>query len=345
MPEASAADFANAAAIVVQTALKLRSGEHLVVVADAESDAIGQALKRAGEAAMSEVTLTRLDLLRSASSDPLGSRPHKVLPEGLRKPLESAQASCFVANGPHHELPMREQMLHLVASHKIRHVHMPGTTTRAFVHGNRLGYDKVASWGHGVLKRLEFSQRLETSSAAGTKLTVALGPEARWVEHLGEVAPGRSVTFPAGAIYAVPARVDGTFVANAAVGEFFGARAGLLLQTPIRFQIEGGRVTSLSAPQAPDVERDIRAMLAFAPNSERIGLVALGVNVGIGEPTGDASVDQNLPGLHLVIGDPGGRETGAPWTARTSFAACQAGSRVLVEGAIAIDNGKIVSVL
>ena len=47
-------------------------------------------------------------------------------------------------------------------------------------------------------------------------------------------------------------------------------------------------------------------MLRFAPNSDRVGLVAIGVNEGVDTPTGEAVVDQNLPGLHLFIGDPAG---------------------------------------
>jgi hypothetical protein len=71
--------------------------------------------------------------------------------------------------------------------------------------------------------------------------------------------------------------------------------------------------------------------------------VSVGVNAGIAAPTGEALVDQNLPGLHLAVGDPAARVTGATYSAPTCFAACQAQSTVVVDGAIAIDRGKLLS--
>jgi leucyl aminopeptidase (aminopeptidase T) len=152
------------------------------------------------------------------------------------------------------------------------------------------------------------------------------------------------VAFPCGALYAAPSSVSGTFVANASVGEFFGERAGLLLRTPVRFTIADGRVTHVEAADAPDLERDLRGTLMLAPNSDRVGLIAIGVNVGIEAPTGEATVDQNLPGLHLIVGDPSGRDTGVSWSARTAFPACGVGGRVTVDGTPVIEEGRIVSV-
>jgi leucyl aminopeptidase (aminopeptidase T) len=70
--------------------------------------------------------------------------------------------------------------------------------------------------------------------------------------------------------------------------------------------------------------------------------VCIGVNPGIEAPTGDALVDQNVPGLHIGIGDPAARATGATWSAPTCFAACQAAARVLVDGDLVVDSGRVV---
>lgn len=85
-------------------------------------------------------------------------------------------------------------------------------------------------------------------------------------------------------------------------------------------------------------------MLSVAPNSDRVGLAAIGVNVGVEAPSGEASVDQTMPGLHLILGDPAGKIPALSWSARTSFVACQSGCRVSIDGSLAIENGKIVSV-
>jgi leucyl aminopeptidase (aminopeptidase T) len=344
MPESvSPADLSRAALVLVSSALHVKQDERFVVVCDAESQAIGAALAAAGESAGALVTVARLDQLPSADSQKAGDRPHKVLPDALRRALLAAQASVFVASQPHQELGMREQLLHIVSACNVRHAQLPALTQRAFAAGMRLDYDKVETWGRGVARLLELARAVDADSAAGTKLRAVFPPDARWNAQLGTITPGRFALFPAGALLAPPESVEGVFVANASLGEFFGAREGLLLERPVKLTIQGGRVTRVEAPHSPALLRDLETMLAVAPNSDRVGLVAIGANVGIGAPTGDANVDVNLPSLHLIIGDPAGRANVA-WTARTSFAACSAGTRVAVDGSVAMADGKIISV-
>jgi leucyl aminopeptidase (aminopeptidase T) len=114
------------------------------------------------------------------------------------------------------------------------------------------------------------------------------------------------------------------------------------LERPVRFVIEDSRVVNVEALKSPGLAAEIVRMLTFSPSSDRVGIVAVGVNLGITAPTGEALVDQNLPGLHLAIGDPAARVTGATYSAPTSFAACQADSTVLVDEAIAIQRGKLL---
>ena len=341
MPDVTAADLAHASEVLLRTAIRLKPSERFVVVSDSESAPVGDALAQLAGTIGGHVTHARLDLLRSVSTGHSGERPHKVLPDLVRRAMLAAQASAFVASAPHAELSMREQLLHIVGACGVRHGHMPGITQRAFARGMQLDYDRVVAWGRALSRRLEYSHVIETDSQAGTQLRLTFSPDHRWVPRLGTLSPGKWVNFPAGAIYASPQSADGVLVANASLGEFFGAREGLLLRNPVRFTIEAGRVVKVEA-QSPALQADIEHMLRFAPNSDRVGLVAIGVNEGVETATGEAVVDQNLPGLHLFIGDPAGRATGVTWSARTSFAACQAGSSVSIDGTLSVDNGRIV---
>ena len=341
MSDVSDAELSHASEVLLHSALKVRENERFVVVADGETAALGEAIARAGTRAGAIVTHARLDQLKSVSTGHTGDRPHKVLPDLVRRAMLAAQTSVFVATAPYQELSMREQLLHIVGACGVRHAHLPGITTRAFAAGLRLDYDQVAAWGRAMFRRLEFTQHVHATSEAGTDLELTFGADPRWVPRLGSLAPGKWVNFPAGAIYASPESANGVLVANASLGEFFGAREGLLLHKPVVFTFENGRVVKVEAPLSPELENDVRQMLAFAPNSDRVGLVAIGVNDGIDVATGEAVVDQNLPGLHLFIGDPSGRATGVRWSARTSFAACQSSSTVEIDGSIAIDRGRV----
>jgi leucyl aminopeptidase (aminopeptidase T) len=333
-------DLRRAADVLVTTGLRLLEGERFVVVGDAESQPMLSALEVAARATGADVVPLRLDQLRSFSTNHSGDRPHKVLPDGVRRAMLSAQASAFVASAPHAESSMREQLLHVAAACKGRHAHMPGISPLAFATGLLDDFGRLGQRGRALLHRLEVAREISCESAAGTKLVLRISRSRRWLAWLGAVEAGESVVLPAGSIATSPDTISGRFVATASLGEYFGAREGRLT-APVTLDIVDGRVMNILAPGAPSLARDLETMLHVAPNSDRVGLVVLGVNEAIGGPTGDAAVDQNLPGLHLVIGDPLGKLTGATWSARTAFAACQAESSVRVDGALVADGGRL----
>jgi len=330
-------ELQRAASMLVRSCLQVTSGERLALVGDAESVAIVAALEKAGRDAGADVNVLRIDQLRSYSTNHTGERPHKVLPDGVRRTMLNAEASVFLATGPHSETSMREQLLHIVGACKVRHVHMPGITPLAFANGLSCDFAKLRELGSSIATRLESAREITSESADGTKLVVRGGR--RWVARLGNVGTGQSVTLPAGSIFTSPESVSGKLVATS-IGEFFGAREGLL-RDPVVFDVVEGVVMNVTSPSNPDLVRDIENMLHVAPQSDRVGLVVIGVNDAVGAPTGDVSVDQNRPGLHLVFGDPQGKLTGASWSARTSFAACQAMGSVRIDGALIADGGKL----
>jgi leucyl aminopeptidase (aminopeptidase T) len=335
-------DLRRAANNLVRTGLELVSGERFVAVGDAESQPMLAALEAAGRDMGAEVSALRLDQLRSYSTNHSGERPHKVLPDGVRRAMLSAQASAFVASAPHAELSMREQLLHVVGACKGRHAHMAGITPIAFATGLAADFAALRESGRAVERSLEVAREITAESAAGTRLTLKTATGRRWIARLGRVRPGETVMLPAGSIVTCPDTISGTFAATASVGEYFGAREGLLTE-PVMFELVDGRVMNVVAPGAPHLVRDIENMLHVAPNSDRVGLVVIGVNPGIGEPTGEVTVDQNRPGLHLVFGDPMAKLTGATWSARTSFAACQSSGTVRVDGLLVAEDGKLAA--
>jgi leucyl aminopeptidase (aminopeptidase T) len=337
-------DLRHAAGVLVRSGLHLVTGERFVVVGDAESQPMLAALEAAGRDAGAEVSGLRLDQLRSYSTNHSGERPHKVLPDGVRRAMLSAQASAFVASAPHAESSMREQLLHVAAACKGRHAHMPGISPLAFAAGLAEDFGELAEQGRAIERRLEVAREITCESPDGTKLVIktADNKNRRWYARLGRVEAGESVTLPAGSIVTCPDAISGTFVATASVGEYFGAREGLLPE-PVVFEIVDGRVMNVLAPGCPNLLRDLENMLHVAPNSDHVGLVVIGVNTGIGAPAGDVCIDQHRPGLHLVFGDPMPKLTGATWSARTSFAACQARSIVRVDGTLIADDGKLTT--
>ena len=330
-------ELQRAASMVVRSCLKMTAGERLALIGDAESLSLVAALESAGRDAGAEVNVLRVDQLRSYSTNHTGERPHKVLPDGVRRAMLSAEASVFLATGPHSETSMREQLLHIVGACKVRHAHMPGITPLAFATGLSCDFAKLGEVGRSIAGRLETAREIVCESTDGSRLVVR--GSRRWVTRLGDVGPGESVTLPAGSIFTSPESVSGKLVATS-IGEFFGTREGLL-KDPVVFEVLEGVVMNVTSPSNPDLVRDIENMLHVAPQSDRVGLAVIGVNDAIGPPTGDVSVDQHRPGLHLVFGDPLGKITGAPWSARTSFAVCQGKGSVRIDGTLIADDGRL----
>ena len=326
----------DAASLLVRTSLKILPNEHLVIVDDERSHAMGDAVAEAAERVNAWVRRVRLDRI--------ATRPLRVLPDSVRDALMDAQASIFLASEIHHEASMRQAILHVVRERSLRHAHMPGITERAFWAGVRVDYNELATVGERVRTRMMNARTIVTESAGGTELRVELRPGTRWSAQLGVLTPGVWGSLPGGAIYASPEDVEGIFVADASLGEFFGARAGLLASKSVRLTIHRGRVVGVDAHGGDEeLARDLRATLQVGSNSDRVGLVAIGVNYAIERAIGDVSVDQNIPGLHLGIGDPAGKATGATWGARTCFAACQTLSRVAVDGVEIIRDGALAA--
>jgi leucyl aminopeptidase (aminopeptidase T) len=340
MDEAGGEELSRAAEVLVTTALRVTPGERFVVVGDLGTTAIMNAIEQVGRAAGAEVASLRLDLLKSYSTNHSGERPHKVLPDAVRRAMLSAQASVFVASAPRAESSMRDQLQHIVGACGVRHAHLPGITPLAFTAGLAVDHRTIAASGAALMRLLDVAREITCTSPEGTNLVVHPGSR-RWISRVGRVDPGQSVIFPTGSLCVSPESVRGTFVATASLGEFFGARERLLRE-PILFDIDGGAVKKVSGSGCPELVRDVEAMLAVAPNSERVGLVILGLNTGAPRPIGAAAVDQHRPGLHLVFGDPQSKLTGAGWSARTSFAACQSASTVQVDGVVVADGGRLL---
>src|SRR5262245_38999131 len=96
----------------------------LVVFADHRSRDLATAVYEAAKAVRARALLVWLDPLRAA--------PLKIVPDDLVEQLGSAQASLFLASGRPEEAPMRQHLLHLVATLGLRHAHMPGISKLAF---------------------------------------------------------------------------------------------------------------------------------------------------------------------------------------------------------------------
>lgn len=322
-----------AASILVVSALALRRRDSVVVIDDDASRNIGRAICRAAQ---------RLGAVPIACNlDRFGARPLVKLPGELQARLAEASASVFVATCVARELELRQALLRLVPKHGLRHGHLPGISELAFQQGMRVDYARVARAGEQLLQLLRGVRKLECTAPHGTEIEVALPEHPQWSAQLGELQPGRWGNLPAGCLYTTPLDVNGIFVANASLGTELGRSRQARHEQPVSLCLRAGKVVRVECADQ-GLRAQLEALFAHGPNSDRVGLVALGVNAGLVEAAGESLVDQNLPGLHLAIGDPAVGITGAEFSAKSSIAACQFGSSVRADGAPLIRRGRLL---
>jgi aminopeptidase len=324
-------DLANAARRIVESSLGVVAGDRVVVIVDSIRESLGETLAEVARAlgATAEVVLL----------ENLVKRPARTLPGPLRDELARAQASILLIGFEEGEWSMRREIVEMVSKLRLRHAHMVGVGRKALLSAFSVDPQAIVDVTRAVRTRLRPDSVIKLRSAAGSDLEVKLDPAARWQERAGFIRQGRWENLPSGELFTCPADVNGVFVCDASMGGPIGAAAGVLTRSPIRVEVRGG---ACRAVQCADrvLSGAIDSAMRAERNADRVGLVILGTNVGIGEPTGEIAADQNLPGLHLAFGATFKEQTGASWDAAAQLVMCGARADVDLDGAPLLRSGR-----
>ncbi|CAN5252695.1 hypothetical protein BH09MYX1_BH09MYX1_42920 [soil metagenome] len=302
-------DIVTAARRILEASLTIVPGDKVILILDrargAMSDVLAETARSIG--AKCEVVIL----------EDLGPRPHSTLAPALVALLNDAQASLLLVGFERGEQPMRLELLRLVASLRLRHAHMVGVSRRSLIAGFAVDPNRILDATRALRMRLRADSTLKVQSRAGTSLVIQLSPHHRWAEQVGAIRPGKWENLPTGELSTAPQRIDGIYVADASVGGHF-EHTELLQRTPIRLTFEASQVKSVECDDGI-LLRSVEAYLASDTLADRIGTIAFGTNVGILTPIGEIVCDQNMPGLHLSLGNTFPDITGAPEGAKTQL--------------------------
>jgi len=296
------------AANAVNTCLAVRHGETVALIVDEACREIGASLAEA---------------VTEAGGRPAGFlieelcvRPMTEAPAGIVRGLEQCDVGVLCMHPRQGELPARMQIVALVERRRIRYAHMVGVTPEIMLQGMRADYRMVDRLSERLRERMLSATRLRVRTDAGTDITAAFDPSLAWIKTSGLISPRYWSNLPAGEVFTTPARVDGTFVCDATVGDYFGAKFGDLSATPLRLRIEESRLVSAACARV-DLEHEFWSYTHTDVNSDRVGELAFGTNFGLTALIGVLLQDEKFPGVHLAFGDPYGSQTGADWRSCT----------------------------
>ncbi|MGH9775973.1 MAG: aminopeptidase [Candidatus Acidiferrales bacterium] len=301
-------ELAEGARNAVDVCLNVRADESVALLADAPSGEVAASLADA---------LSRRKIRWSGVRfEDVAERPLAHAPAEVLAAIERADVGILCMQPLEGELAVRREIVSVVERRRIRYAHMVGVTPLIMQQGMRTDYQRVDRLSNQLLERMRRAKLLRVRTGAGTAFTASFDPALDWVKTSGLITPRYWSNLPAGEVFTTPASVDGTFVCDGSAGDYFNAKYGSLGETPLLLEISGARLKSAQCARK-DLEKDFWNYCHTDENSDRVGELAFGTNLGLSEMIGILLQDEKLPGVHMAFGDPYGSQTHAPWGSRT----------------------------
>jgi aminopeptidase len=324
-------DLVEGARNAVGVCLAVRRGERVALIADAASRGVAASL----EAALHELdAVPDCLLIESVSARPMGEAPIEVLDS-----LARVDVGILCVQPKEGELGARMGIVNVVERRRIRYAHMVGVTPQIMREGMRADYRRVDLLSQQLCDRMPSARRLTVRTAGGTDFTATFDASLAWVKTSGIINPRYWSNLPAGEVFTTPASVDGRFVCDGTAGDYFNAKYGSLAHTPMVLEIQGGRLVSVGCDRE-DLRRDFWTYCHTDANSDRVGELAFGTNLGLREMIGVLLQDEKVPGVHLAFGDPYGSQTHADWSSRTHVDVLTRGCHVWIDDEQVIAGGQ-----
>ena len=292
----------------VDICLAVQPDEQVALIADKPSAAVAASISEA----LSQIHAHTTSLLL----EDFGPRPMRGAPEPVLAALEKADVGILAMNPQPGELAARMAIVQVVERRRIRYAHMVGVTPQIMQQGMRADYKMVDRLSERLRERMLRADTLTVKSGAGTSFAAQFDRQLDWVKTSGLISPRYWSNLPAGEVFTTPATVDGTFVCDATAGDHFNGKYGDLQSTPMKLTIEGGRLSRVECARK-DLEKEFWEYCHTDENSDRVGELAFGTNLGLSEMIGILLQDEKFPGVHIAFGDPYGSQTHADWKSKT----------------------------
>jgi aminopeptidase len=301
-------EFSDGARNAVTTCLRIQREEKVTLITDENTLQIAASLA---------AELDHLGCQWNAFVlEALAPRPLTAMPVEVLEDMETSQVSIFAVEVQPNELRSRMQMTDVVNRRRMRHAHMVNITGEIMTQGMRADFQEIDRISQIVLEKVRKATYLRATTAAGTDIHAQLNPAYRWFKTSGIISTEKWGNLPGGECFTAPGEVNGVFVVDGVVGDFLCKRYGILRGNPLTINIEGNRIKRVSSTNK-ELERDFWEYTHTDENSDRVGELAIGTNIGVERVIGNILQDEKFPGIHIAFGDPYGAHTGAPWKSTT----------------------------
>lgn len=314
----------------VETCLAVQAGERVALIADEVSKPVAASIA----AALAEQHAESTEFLL----EDFGPRPMREAPEAILEALETADVGVMCMTPQPGELCARMAIVKVVERRQIRYAHMVGVTPEIMQQGMRADYRMVDRLSDKLRERMLRAETLTVRTEAGTQIDAHFDRGLDWVKTSGLISRRYWSNLPAGEVFTTPATVDGTFVCDATAGDHFNGKYGDLQATPLVLTIKGARLVGAECARK-DLEQEFWEYCHTDENSDRVGELAFGTNLGLSEMIGILLQDEKFPGVHLAFGDPYGSQTHADWKSKTHVDVLTRNCNVWIDDDQVIEKG------
>ena len=318
----------------VENCLKVRAGENVVVITDAETIEIGSAIKTAIEKITDDVKFFVME--------DFGSRPIDY-PQAIDDAIKAADVSVYAAQGAEGELQtFRMQMLKAIeANNRLRHGHMIGITPEIMKDGMRSDYNEIQRISRLVYEKVKNAKEIRVVTENGD-FVAEFSPQLKWIISDGDIAPGHWKNLPDGEVFTSPVNVNGKIVIDGCLGDFFTEKYGSLQGTPVSIEVENGRAVkgSVKCDNEKLGTELTKYIFEIDEDSNRVGEFAIGTNTGLTRLIYNLLQDEKFPGIHIAFGSPLPGKTGAEWDSKAHVDGVIISPSIYVDGEILMDKGQ-----
>ena len=264
---------------IVQRSLAVKPGEDVLVVADAATRAIGEALRDGAAAAGADAVLTIMDERATDGTDPA-------------RPVAAAMSACdvFIA-------PTTRSLSHTPARKRasdagVRGATMPGVTEDMLARAMAVDFDLMASRSRAVAQLLDTATSAHLTCRRGTDFTVDLTGRVGMPDDGDLTRPGAFGNLPAGEGFIAPLSGAGTIVAVSL------APLGIS-DEPAMLTVEDGRIVAAEHGLGPQYLELLRKHGELGCNLAELGI---GTN-DRARLTGNVLEDEKILGTaHVAFG-------------------------------------------
>jgi leucyl aminopeptidase (aminopeptidase T) len=272
-------ELGPAVTTVIRDCLAVRAGEDVVVIVDAKTRAIGQALQAAAAAAGADAVLAIMDERATDGTEP-------------PPPVAAAMSACDVFIAPTSRSLSHTQARKRASDSGVRGATLPGVTADMLARVMAVDFETMAARSRAVAELLDGAETAHLTCARGSDFTLQLTGRQGFADDGDLTAPGAFGNLPAGEGFIAPLSGRGTIVASSL------APLGLS-EVPSVLTVEEGRIVAARDGVGPEFLQLLRAHGELGCNLAELGV---GTN-DCARLTGNVLEDEKILGtVHVAFG-------------------------------------------